>query len=117
MNKTQKPKWNWRKFRKGNGIKASLSDDFDKNGKLKIRPGIITKVYTKHVKVQFMSTQSNKHDAFSIKINNKIQYIRPIYFRIVDINDIKFMWKDENGEVIKIDKKSNFFQKVRVMEY
>lgn len=117
MKNIVKFKWYWKKFRKGRGIKVELKGDFDKNGQQKYRPGIITKVYPTHVKVQLMSSQASEYDAFSIKINNKIQYIRPIYFRTVDINDVKFMWKDEKGEIIEIDKKSDFFKKVRTMEY
>lgn len=116
MNDKKKPKWNWKKLQKGRGIKASLPDDLDKNSRLKNRPGIIIKAYPKHIKIQFMSTQPSKYDAFSVKINNKIQYIRPIYFQTIMINDLKAMWKDEDGKVIKIDKKSNFFQKVSEMQ-
>gem|GEM_PF-737587 len=35
-----------------------------------------------------MTTISNKSDYFSIKINNKIQYVRPIYERTVDETEI-----------------------------
>ncbi len=117
MNNLQKPKWNWRKFQKGTGIRVPLLNDFDENGQQKHRPGIVIKTYPTHVEVQLLSTQSNKHDAFSTKINNKVQYVRPIYFRTININDITDVWKDADGKAIEINKTSNFFQKVAKMQY
>jgi len=118
MNNIENPKWDLKKMRKGRGIWVALRDNLDENGKQRFQPAIIIKVYPNHhLLVQIMTTISNKSDYFSIKINNKIQYVRPIYERTVDETEIINVWKDVNGKVIKLDKKSRFFRKVAMMKY
>lgn len=116
-NKIQEPKWDLKKMRKGRGVWVKMWDDFD-NDKPRYQPAIIIKVYPNHhLTVQVMTTIPNKCDVFSIKINNKIQYIRPIYNRTVNETEIINVWKDANGKVIKLDKKSRFFRKIAMMQY
>lgn len=116
-NKIQEPKWDLKKMRKGRGVWIKMWSDFD-NGKPRYQPAIITKVYPNHhLAVQVMTTISSKYDAFSIKINNKIQYIRPIYNWTVNENEIINVWKDNNSKVIKLDKSSRFFKKIAIMNY
>ncbi|WJG71466.1 hypothetical protein [Spiroplasma ixodetis] len=70
----------WKQYIKGMGIRVKIPNDIDKEtGKQKYRPAIIIKSYPSHVKVQLMTTEPSSHDYFKIKIDNQIQYIRPIY--------------------------------------
>ena len=67
-------------------IASELLNDIDKEtGKQKYRPAIVIKSYPSHVKIQLMTTDPSNHDYFKIKINNQIQYIRPIYYRTIPL--------------------------------
>ncbi|WDA54960.1 MAG: hypothetical protein PPFGHCPK_01441 (plasmid) [Spiroplasma endosymbiont of Drosophila atripex] len=110
--------WDWKKLRKGIGIKVQIPNDIDKDtGKQKYRPAIVIKSYPSHVKVQLMTTESSNHDYFKIKINNQIQYIRPIYYRTIPLEWINRIWRDNFNKPIQLDKKSNLFIKITEMEF
>lgn len=111
-------KQEWKKFQRGRGVRVAIKGDINKNDNTqKYRPGIVIKSYPSHVKVQLLSTEQSKYDYFSININNKKQYIRPIYFRTIELNEILDTWKDDNGKIIQLDKKSTFFTKIIEMQY
>ncbi|WJG71299.1 hypothetical protein [Spiroplasma ixodetis] len=107
----------WWKLKKGRGIRVKIIDDIDKEtGKQKYRPAIVIKSYPSHVKVQLMTTESSNHDYFKIKIDNQIQYIRPIYYRTIKFNEIADIWKDKCNKPIQLDKNSTLFTKIQEME-
>ncbi|MDQ7983306.1 MAG: hypothetical protein REH79_03785 [Spiroplasma sp.] len=101
MNNIQKYKWNWKKMRRGQGIRIVLPNDFDENGKQKYRLGIIIKSYPSHIRIQLLTTQSGKDDEFSITIDNKVQYIRSIYLRTISLNDLRELWEDSDGKLLR----------------
>ncbi|WDA54875.1 MAG: hypothetical protein PPFGHCPK_01356 (plasmid) [Spiroplasma endosymbiont of Drosophila atripex] len=107
----------WWKLQKGMGIRVKISNDIDnQTGKQKYRPAIVIKSYPSHVKVQLMTTEPSSHDYFKIKINNQIQYIRPIYYKTIKFNEIGNIWKDKFNNPIQLDKSSNLFTKIQEME-
>ncbi|MBP1526624.1 MAG: hypothetical protein H9Q66_01655 [Spiroplasma ixodetis] len=107
----------WWKLRKGMGIRVKITDDIDKEtGKQKYRPAIVIKSYPSHVKVQLMTTEPSNHDYFKIKIDNQIQYIRPIYYRTIKFNEITDIWKDKFNNIIKLSTNSKLFEKILEME-
>jgi len=108
----------WWKLQKGMGIRVKMPNDIDKEtGKQKYRPAIVIKSYPSHVKVQLMTTEPSNHDYFKIKIDNQIQYIRPIYCRTIPFEWINQKWIDINNNIIKIDRKNKIFQKIAAKEY
>lgn len=107
----------WWKLQKGMGIRVIISNDIDnQTSKQKYRPGIVIKSYPSHVKVQLMTTEPSSHDYFKIKIDNQIQYIRPIYYRTIKFNEIADIWKDKYNKPIQLDKNSTLFTKIQEME-
>ena len=106
----------WWKLRKGIGIKVKMPHDIDENGKQKYRPAIVIKSYPSHVKVQLLSTQSNKDDYYKIIVNNKTGYIRPIYNITISYENIYNFWY-EKGKIISLKNDSIFFEKIIEMEY
>ncbi|WP_342275997.1 hypothetical protein [Spiroplasma endosymbiont of Nebria brevicollis] len=106
----------WWKLQKGTGIKVKLNGDIDKNGKQKIRPGIIIKSYPSHIKVQLFSTEKSKDTYFSIVINGKLQHIRAIYHKTILFTDVHSFWF-ERGSKVSIEKDSVFFEKIIEMEH
>ncbi|WDA55003.1 MAG: hypothetical protein PPFGHCPK_01484 (plasmid) [Spiroplasma endosymbiont of Drosophila atripex] len=108
----------WWKLQKGTGIKVQIPNDIDKEtGKQKYRPAIVIKSYPSHVKVQLMTTEQSTHDYFKIKIDNQIQYIRPIYYRTIPIEWVNRSWKDKNNKLIVLNKTNKFFQNIAEKEY
>lgn len=108
----------WWKLQKGMGIRVKISNDIDNQtgSKQKYRPAIVIKSYPSHVKVQLMTTEPSSHDYFKIKINNQIQYIRPIYYKTIKFNEIGNIWKDKFNNPIQLDKSSTLFIKIQEME-
>ncbi|WP_338986979.1 hypothetical protein [Spiroplasma endosymbiont of Dasysyrphus albostriatus] len=107
----------WWKLKKGTGIRVKIINDIDKEtGKQKYHPAIVIKSYPSHVKVQLLSTQPNKDDYYKIIANNKIAYVRPIYYVTVSFNLIQSLWF-EKGKIVYINPNSVFFQKIIEMEY
>ncbi|BET39675.1 hypothetical protein [Spiroplasma ixodetis] len=107
----------WWKLQKGMGIRVKISNDIDnQTGKKKYCPAIVIKSYPGHVKVQLMTTEPSSHDYFKIKINNQIQYIRPIYYKTIKFNEIGNIWKDKFNNPIQLDKSSTLFTKIQEME-
>jgi len=107
----------WWKLKKGRGIKVKIKGDIDKEtSEQKYRPAIVIKSYPSHVKLQLMTTEASYHDYFKIKIDNQVQYIRPIYFRTVKFNEITTIWKDSFDKPIQLDRKSTLFTKIQEME-
>ncbi|WP_252320796.1 hypothetical protein [Spiroplasma endosymbiont of Lariophagus distinguendus] len=108
----------WWKLRKGIGVRIQLPNDIDKEtGKQKYRPAIVIKSYPSHVKVQLMTTESSSHDYFKIKIDNQIQYIRPIYYRTISFELVNRIWLDKNNNAIILNKTNKFFKKLGAMEF
>ncbi|MBP1525923.1 MAG: hypothetical protein H9Q65_05150 [Spiroplasma ixodetis] len=107
----------WKQYIKGMGIRVKITDDIDKEtGKQKYRPAIVIKSYPSHVKVQLMTTESSNHDYYKIKINNQIQYIRPIYYRTIPLEWVNQKWIDNNKKQIFISKNNSLFIKIQEME-
>lgn len=107
----------WKQYIKGMGIRVKIPNDIDKeNGKQKYRPAIVIKSYPSHVKVQLMTTEPSNHDYFKIKINNQIQYIRPIYYRTIPFEWVNQKWIDNNKKQIFISKNNSLFIKIQEME-
>lgn len=106
----------FKSYKRGMGIKVRIIGDNDTSGKQKIRPAIIIKSYPSHIKVQLLSTQPNKNDYYSIKVNNIQSYIRSIYYKTITIDEIHGFWH-ESGKQVILDPKSKFFEKVAEMEY
>ncbi|BDT05198.1 hypothetical protein [Spiroplasma ixodetis] len=108
----------WWKLRKGIGVRVQLPNDIDnQTGKQKYRPAIVIKSYPSHVKVQLMTTEPSSHDYFKIKINNQIQYIRPIYYRTISFDLVNRIWLDKNNNAIILNKTNKFFKKLGAMEF
>lgn len=79
-------------------------------------PGIVIKSYPNHIKVQLFSTEKSKDTVFSIVINGKLQYIRPIYHKTVLFTDVYNFWFEKDKKVF-VEKDSAFFEKIIEMEY
>lgn len=90
-------KFNYKSFKKGMGIKVKIPEDNNKNGKQKIRPGIVIKSYASHVELQLFSTvKDNKHTYYSLMINNQKQYVRSIYYKTVPWEQVYSKWFIKN---------------------
>lgn len=81
----------WWELRKGIGITVCIPGD-EHDGIQSKRPAIVLKTHPEFITVQLLSTQPSQHDLDSVVINNKKQYIRPIYLKNITENQISDFW-------------------------
>jgi len=81
--------FDYKKLKKGIGVRVKIPDDVHNDNKQNIRPGIFIKFEKNYAVIQLCTSQSSNFDFATFFANNKRQYLRSIYTKNVPFNQIK----------------------------
>lgn len=105
--------FDYKKLKKGIGVRVKIPDDVHNDNKQNIRPGIFIKFEKNYAVIQLCTSQSSNFDFATFFANNKRQYLRSIYTKNVPFNQIKDLWTDDKSKkLIKLNPEGKIMKKI-----